>query len=154
MLVSDIAVTDREYPVIAAPTISDDGQCEPVGETYRELRLSFKAPGLSTYINVSEQLEMAYVEERFQTLRADWLRSVFLASDTIARREHPAFQEILELGRPAVKILLEDMKTHGVNWCAALYFITGEQPVSAEHLYVSELAMADWLKWGSNHGLC
>lgn len=54
---------------------------------------------------------------------------------------HPAYQQIIGMGREAVPLILRDLQRRPDHWCWALAHITGEDPVPAE---VAEA----WLDWG------
>ena len=77
-----------------------------------------------------------------------------------ATSEHPAFQEIVQIGQAAVPLILEDLRRQPSWIFLALYRITNEDPtanVPRETLGDFELldfvALKDgWLKWGEEKG--
>ncbi|HEV3262511.1 MAG TPA: hypothetical protein VG013_37005 [Gemmataceae bacterium] len=92
------------------------------------------------------------VEERFQRLAAAWHQAVAQQSSTTLSCGHPAYQEIIALGPPAVPLLLRDLERTHRHWFTALRAITGADPVAPEDAgKVSRMADA-WLRWGRKNG--
>ena len=90
---------------------------------------------------------------RFERLAADWQRAVAHQSSSRIRYEHPAYQEIIALGRPVVPLLLRDLETNHRHWFAALQAITGANPVPPEDAGRIDRMTAAWLRWGEENGL-
>jgi hypothetical protein len=92
------------------------------------------------------------LEEQFRWLADEWERAVAHQSSSRLRYEHPAYRAIIRLGRPAVPLLLRDLKATGRHWFAALRAITGTNPVPPEAAgKVGDMTDA-WLRWGVEQG--
>ena len=90
--------------------------------------------------------------ERFQELADQWEEETFFLSRSDRAIAHPVHQEIVNLGRPVVPLILERMRSQGGHWFEALQQITGEDPVSPAD-YGNIAAMQNsWLQWGEDHG--
>ena len=61
---------------------------------------------------------------------------------------HPAYQQIIGMGKTAIPLILFEMMAKPGHWFWALKSITGEDPVSPEQRGdVNEMTQA-WLRWG------
>lgn len=92
---------------------------------------------------------MSNVVVEFQRLAALWKEETRFESSPVRMTEHPAYREIVKLGRAGVPLILRELQTEPDWWFAALREITGVDP--AEHLAGSGdlQAIADaWLQWG------
>ena len=67
---------------------------------------------------------------RFDKLAGQWERETALLSNSRKAAEHPAHQEIVNMGQPAVPLILKRMQSQGGHWFEALHRITGEDPVN------------------------
>jgi hypothetical protein len=89
------------------------------------------------------------LEQRFQRLLETWDRETRFHSSTTRIVEHPAYQEIISLGIPAIPFLLRAMeKTKNGHLAPALAAITGISPVLPEHRGKIRDIAADWVRWG------
>ena len=89
---------------------------------------------------------------RFHEL-ADWWRSetTFLSSTT-EKAIHPAYQQIIGLGKNALPLILNELQKKEEHWFWALKAITGVDPVAVgDRGRVHAMAEA-WLKWGGEQG--
>ena len=90
--------------------------------------------------------------ERFEELADRWEEETFFLSRSDRAIAHPVHQEIVNLGRPVVPLILERMRSQGGHWFEALQQITGEDPISPAD-YGNIAAMQNsWLQWGEDHG--
>ena len=90
--------------------------------------------------------------ERFEELADQWEEETFFLSRSDRAIAHPVHQEIVNLGRPVVPLILERMRSQGGHWFEALQQITGEDPISPAD-YGNIAAMQNsWLQWGEVHG--
>ena len=93
------------------------------------------------------------IEQRFRFLVEVWQSerppSSFLR-DLVA---HPAYQQIIGLGRPAVALLLKELETNPDWWFYALGMITGARPhIPEENAGRLDDIAKIWLEWGRKHG--
>ena len=97
------------------------------------------------------EIEPAY-RESFRELADRWREETMFLSNSDRKNEHPAHQEIIGMGQPAVPLILERMRSEGGHWFEALQQITGADPVSPAD-YGNIAAMQNsWLQWGEDHG--
>jgi len=92
------------------------------------------------------------VVEKFYALASDWEKEVSGLSSTVQMSEHPAYQEIINMGTKIVPLLLLELKNNPLYWLSALSAITGENPIKPEQRgRVKQMASA-WIEWGKNQG--
>jgi hypothetical protein len=90
--------------------------------------------------------------DKFYALASDWEEDVAGLSSTAQMSEHPAYQEIINMGTKIVPLLLSELKKNPVYWLSALSAITGENPIKPEQRgRVKQMASA-WIEWGRNQG--
>ena len=67
---------------------------------------------------------------RFYSLTATWRRETALRSSVTAIAMHPAYQQIIGLGEPALPLIFGELRREPDHWFWALGAITGENPVA------------------------
>ena len=92
------------------------------------------------------------VIDKFYTLATEWQSEVGGMSSTAQMSQHPAYQQIINMGSQVVPLLLSELKKNPLYWLAALNAITGENPIKPEQRgRVKQMASA-WIKWGEDRG--
>ena len=92
------------------------------------------------------------VRAEFALLAALWKRSTWHISSPMARAADSAYRQIVAMGRPAIPLILEELRREPDEWFAALESLTGENPVATEdHGDIGAMTHA-WLDWGREHG--
>lgn len=92
------------------------------------------------------------VEERFQRFRQTWLRETGILSSMSTAAAHPAYLEIIRMGREVVPLLLRDMEENNTHWFIAMETITGAKPYFPGTAgKISKLVEA-WLVWAKENG--
>ena len=82
-----------------------------------------------------------------------WKLDVGPLSSVTEMAMHPAYQQIIGLGREAVPLLLRELEREPDHWFWALKAITGVDPVEpTQRGRVKEMAQA-WLEWGKKEKL-
>lgn len=100
--------------------------------------------------NRSQQFDE--VESRFNELMDRWIQVTGMLSSVAKKTMHPAYREIIEMGEPAIPLLLRELMNRPNHWTAALRSITSEDPVPPESAgYMQRMADA-WLMWGTERG--
>jgi hypothetical protein len=94
----------------------------------------------------------ANLEDRFQRLAAQWRKAVGPLSCVTRITQHPAYREIISLGREVVPLILRDLERQPDHWFTALREITGADPVPPEDQGRIERMAAAWVRWGKDHG--
>ncbi len=90
--------------------------------------------------------------DKFYALASDWEKEVAGLSSTAQMSQHPAYQEIINMGTKIVPLLLSELKKNPLYWLSALSAITGENPIKPEQRgRVKQMASA-WIEWGKNQG--
>ena len=90
--------------------------------------------------------------QRFTELADQWeIETVFLSSSGQASK-HPAYQEIIGMGKQAVPWILERMQAERGHWDLALGNITGANPVKRSDWGNIAAIQASWLEWGEANG--
>jgi hypothetical protein len=92
------------------------------------------------------------VEEYFRRLEAAWRADTAHLSSTTKIVSHPAYQEILRMGKAVVPLMLRDLEERPRLWVWALPDITGADPVpEADRGNIAKMSEA-WLHWGRENG--
>jgi hypothetical protein len=88
---------------------ADDEPTQPAGNgAHRLSNESGPMQGFAKYLYEPEDLA-----ERFHTLTDRWRAQTTHLSDTVAKAMHPAYQDIIGMGRQALPLILEDLKQNG-----------------------------------------
>lgn len=88
----------------------------------------------------------------FERLADEWVRERPRGVDLHFTTEHPAYQQIIAMGPPAVPWLLQRLAERPDHWFPALYRITGARPVPPESRGRFREMTAAWLEWGRQQG--
>jgi hypothetical protein len=89
---------------------------------------------------------------RFLTLKKEWEDNTVYLSSMTKIVMHPAYQQIIGMGRVAIPLILSALGKKPDHWFWALRSITGEDPVLPEHRGRLKQMTEDWLKWGRENG--
>ncbi len=112
-----------------------------------------KIPKTDKPPHISSKEEIERKKQRFKELVKIWTEETAFLSSLTMMVEHPAYQEIIAMGKEAVPWILNELKESPNFWFYALYTITGEDPMPPEiHGKIEEMTQA-WLEWGKNKGL-
>ncbi|MCI0460356.1 MAG: hypothetical protein L0Z62_25670 [Gemmataceae bacterium] len=91
-------------------------------------------------------------EEEFQGLVRVWKLDTRSWSSTKRMAKHPAYRQIVSMGKPAIPLLLEELQREPDFWFAALREITGENPVPPQAAGKIEEMARSWIAWGKSQG--
>lgn len=125
-------------------TISDD--------LYSRLEAAAHRRGLGNVEQLLETLPTDVDASRFQILAQRWKKDTAHLSNIGKKALHPAYQEIIGMGKAAIPLLLAELHRDPDDWFWALHAITGAQPVPAESRGNLKEMAAAWLQWGSAQG--
>jgi hypothetical protein len=101
---------------------------------------------------LSSSAPLDKIESRFQQLAQQWRSETAHLSNVRKKALHPAYQEIIGMGEPAVPLILAEMKRQPGQWFWALHAITRDDPVAEESRgNLAEMTEA-WLEWGRKRG--
>jgi hypothetical protein len=93
------------------------------------------------------------LKRRFDRLADEWRADTRFTSSLSKIYGHPAYQEIISLGRPVLPLILASLKRYPQQWFAALEAITGENPVEESDAGNVERMRAAWIEWGKQRDL-
>jgi hypothetical protein len=95
------------------------------------------------------------LERKFVGLAETWNRETAHFSSTRQVAEHPAYREIVSLGRAVVPLIFKELvREPGFHWFHALREILGSGPeIPAEARGRPGLVRECWLRWGKEHGI-
>ncbi len=89
---------------------------------------------------------------RFRDLVRQWKATTLFTSSGTEMALHPAYQQIIGMGKEALPLILAELKREEDHWLWALKSITGEDPVpEADRGSVPKMTGA-WLQWAQKHG--
>lgn len=89
------------------------------------------------------------LKSRFAALTKEWKGEAMFLSSVDAIVAIPAYQRIVEMGKPAIPLILDELKREPDHWFPALYAITGESPVAeADRGVISKMAQS-WIEGGA-----
>lgn len=91
-------------------------------------------------------------EAAFVGLREWWKRETAVLSSVHAMTEHQAYQQIIAMGQPALRFILEELADtrDPDHWWQALMQISGENPACDAE--TAEDARQAWVNWGREKG--
>lgn len=92
----------------------------------------------------------AQVRARFDELRDQWIVATAGAASAVERFRHPAYQQIIGLGQPAVALLVDELRSRPDHWFWALSCITGLD--AAEGSTTIGDAAERWIAWATEVG--
>src|SRR5438067_616478 len=80
-----------------------------------------------------EDLPVKSLEQRFHELAVLWKQERGPYSSSAKLCNHPAYQQIIEMGMVAVPLLLGELAREPDHWFRALHAISGTNPVLEGH---------------------
>ena len=150
----------RENKVLDRPLQPDEAQS--FTDTARRIGAILYAPQQFTEpLKAGQDMLVPTVEtdsvpialhRQFTELVTSWRAETAGLSSPRAIAGHPAYQQIIDLGEPAIPLILQDMKENGGWWYPALRTLTGENPVPESAKGNPPLNDEAWLQWGLDNG--
>ena len=92
------------------------------------------------------------VAQRFQKLAKQWQRETAHLSLATPMAQHPAYREIVGMGKEVVPLILAELRRRPDHWFIALEEITGEMPIPEEDWGKLSRMAAAWIAWGEARG--
>ena len=89
----------------------------------------------------------------FRNLVEAWKRDTSHISLMSLRVSHPAYKEIISMGRQALPLILAELDEKPDHWFHALSILADENPVSAGFCGTVREAAALWVAWGRDKKL-
>ncbi|MCS6804916.1 MAG: hypothetical protein NZ823_07200 [Blastocatellia bacterium] len=116
-------------------------------------RFGMESSTRTVLVEAEASPESAAVAERFYSLAEEWRRECAHLSSMREMVLHPAYQQIIGMGKEALPFLLRELERKPDHWDWALWAITGENPVPPEHAgRIADIAH-DWLEWARRRGI-
>ena len=93
------------------------------------------------------------LESTFKVLVNAWHKEADYWSFSDQRASHWAYRKIIDLGKPALPLILREMEADdNSDWRHALEIITGKNPVTKEMWGERGAAKKAWLNWARQQG--
>jgi len=92
------------------------------------------------------------VAYRFRDLAMSWRKECTYLSSVREMVLHPAYQQIIGMGKSALPFIFRELETHPDHWFWALWAITGEDPVPPEDKGKIQVMTHHWLCWARRRG--
>lgn len=89
----------------------------------------------------------------FRERATRWIEETKFLSSPSQRAEHPAFREIVAMGRGALPFVLREFDQRPARWVIALQAINGEQPVAEPDFGDLARIREVWLHWAQQQGI-
>lgn len=102
---------------------------------------------------MSQTTTQTNLRERFQRLAAEWKQTSRYLSNTAQMSMMSPYQRIIDMGWPAMPLILEELRREPDQWFWALEAITGENPVPTQSAGIVSQMAAAWIEWWKRHGL-
>lgn len=88
----------------------------------------------------------------FYELVAQWREETGGLSSPRSITNHPAYQQIIEMGTPVLRLIFKELRENGGWWYPALRALTGTNPVPDSARGRPSLNDKAWLEWGEENG--
>jgi hypothetical protein len=102
-----------------------------------------------------KNMEWDLMYDRFKELAVQWKKERAHSSRVKDMIDHPAYREIMLMGRPAITFILMDLQDNGPeHWFNALHVLSGETTnvVPDSERGVMPKMTERWLEWGRKNG--
>lgn len=131
------------YPGISISATALGEESDKVSRAYEAFIRDFFVP-------ISR--ELLFPQMKFYRLKSQWEAETAFFSSISDMAMHPAYQQIIGMGRVVVPLIFREMKKEPGHWFWALKSITGEDPIPPEHRGKIKAMTEDWLLWGKEQG--
>jgi len=108
--------------------------------------------GTRVEVRVAGQLRDDALAERFHHLVREWKDAKVFTSSGTEIALHPAYQQIIGMGKEAIPLILKELQREQDHWFWALKAITGEDPVPPSDRGKLPNMTEAWLRWAQAHG--
>ncbi len=93
------------------------------------------------------------IDKKFKKLAEEWEKDTMILSSIHAIISHPAYLQIIAMGKDALPLIFKELKQRPGLWFWALEAITGENPVRESEEGNVRLMIDAWLRWAGERGL-
>ena len=99
-----------------------------------------------------EDAELMIIVLKFKLLSEQWYNETEGMSFIAKKINHPAYQEIISMGKSVIPLILAELANKPTYWFTALTTITGANPMQPEQIGKIQLMTQSWLNWGQKNG--
>jgi hypothetical protein len=89
-------------------------------------------------------------QQRFNNLVARWRADTAFSSSDTDVVMHPAYQDVIGMGKRAIPLILKELQASGGNWFWALRHISGENPIDPRDVGKTRKMAEAWIRWGQD----
>ena len=118
------------------------------GDAAKDLESTFMKTAKHYYTPVSRTTDV----DKFDMLALTWGVDNRFNSNAQEIAQHPAYMQIIGMGKEALPFIFHRMKQEPGHWFIALQALTGVNPVKPENRGRILAMTDDWLEWGSKNG--
>lgn len=93
-----------------------------------------------------------YQYSKFRRLVVQWRTETYVLSSVMAKTDHPAFKEILDMGGVAIPWIIEELREHRDFLFVALHIILKEDPTPRYAKGEPHKLIEEWLMWAEREG--
>ena len=129
------------------PNLSPDNRISYLTDDDPSVRNQLKKTTRTRNSSTHENLE-----ETFNQLVQQWRTETRGISSSTELILHPAYQQIIGLGKEAIPLLLRELEKKSGRWFWALKSITRQDPVLPKQQGKTKEMIQAWLDWGRKNG--
>ena len=144
------------YTVTVQPNILDriyemwDMNDIALSDESKEIHKESERSAEHYFIPISRQISDPAI--KFYELKSRWETETAILSSITEIAMHPAYQQIIGMGRDTIPLILAEMNRKPGHWFWALKSISGEDPILPEQRGKVEEMTKAWLNWGREQG--
>ncbi|MFO8009044.1 MAG: hypothetical protein R6V05_15065 [Candidatus Brocadiia bacterium] len=97
-------------------------------------------------------VEVHRLRQVFCEFAREWKEETSLAPSVREMVLHPAYQQIIGMGTPAIPLILDELRRQPDHWFWALRMIARQDPVPDSARGDIEAMAEAWLGWGRDRG--
>jgi hypothetical protein len=141
----------RNGQIVAAlmPFAGGDSEIDKLPSNLREMIQQLSLSEESASASSRQKTEL---ETTFYSLVEQWKSETRGISSTEQLSVHPAYQQIIGMGRDVIPLLLRELEKNSGRWFWALKSISREEPVTPEQRGKTKEMISAWLNWGREKG--
>jgi hypothetical protein len=94
------------------------------------------------------------LNEKFERLTREWNEATINFSSFDQIVGHPAYEAIMNLGKPVIPLIFADLASSPKHWFVALRKLTGADPIPRSASGNFKKMTTAWLKWGRKRAYC
>ena len=101
---------------------------------------------------ITRKIDLEKIEITFQELVNQWQQETRGISSSTELILHPAYQQIIGMGREIIPLLLRELERKSGRWFWSLQSITRQNPVPIKSRGKTQEMIKYWLEWGRKNG--